>query len=68
MKEILLTGGTGYIGSHTVRFFANQGFKPIIYDNLTTGFTDFIEGFELIQGDIGDYDKLISLFRKRKGY
>lgn len=65
MKEILITGGAGYIGSHVVKMLAQKGFKPIVYDNLVNGYKDFIQDHELIEGDIGDYEKLNSLFNKR---
>jgi len=64
MKNILVTGGAGYIGSHTVRKLANENYNPIIYDNFSTGYKDLIEGFELIEGDIGDFDKLVAVFKK----
>ncbi len=65
MSEILVTGGAGYIGSHVVRMLAGRNFTPVVYDNLSGGFADFVKGFELIEGDIGDYGKLSSVFRKR---
>ena len=34
MKKIIVTGGAGYIGSHTVVELINNGFEPIIIDNL----------------------------------
>ena len=34
MKKIIVTGGVGYIGSHTVVELFNSGFTPIIIDNL----------------------------------
>jgi len=58
MKNILVTGGAGYIGSHVTRLLAKKGFNPIVYDNLSGGFKDFVLGFEFIEGDIGDFDKL----------
>jgi len=58
MKNILVTGGAGYIGSHVTRLLAKKGFNPIVYDNLSGGFKDFVSGFEFIKGDIGDFDKL----------
>lgn len=66
MKEVLITGGAGYIGSHVARLLQKRGFKPIIYDNLVNGFREFVSGFEFIKGDIGDYKKLMRLFRKRE--
>lgn len=66
MKEILVTGGAGYIGSHVVKMLADRGYHPIVFDSLENGFAEFVKGHELIQGDIGDYNKLVDLFRKRK--
>jgi UDP-glucose-4-epimerase GalE len=63
MKKILVTGGAGYIGSHVVRRLAAKGFIPVIYDNLSGGFRDFVSDFEIIVGDIGDYDKVTEAIR-----
>ncbi|PKL15997.1 MAG: UDP-glucose 4-epimerase GalE, partial [Spirochaetae bacterium HGW-Spirochaetae-5] len=49
--------------SHVVRRLAAKGFMPVIYDNLSGGFRDFVSGFELIVGDIGDYDKVTEVIR-----
>jgi UDP-arabinose 4-epimerase len=35
--SVLVTGGAGFIGSHTCKLLAAAGFEPIVYDNLTTG-------------------------------
>jgi len=56
MKNILVTGGAGYIGSHVVRALSERGYNPVIYDNLSGGFREFVTGFEFIEADIGDYD------------
>ncbi|MGL4370301.1 MAG: NAD-dependent epimerase/dehydratase family protein, partial [Spirochaetota bacterium] len=66
MKEILVTGGAGYIGSHVVRRLAAKGFTPVIYDDLSAGIKEAVSDYELIAGDIGDYDKLCSIFKSRK--
>lgn len=65
MTEILVTGGAGYIGSHVMRMLAAEGFKPIVYDNLSGGFREFVKEFEFIEGDIGDYARLTELFRSK---
>lgn len=63
MKEILVTGGAGYIGSHTARKLAAKGFTPVIYDDLSSGTAAFVSDYECVTGDIGDYDKLVSVFK-----
>ncbi|MBP7586145.1 MAG: UDP-glucose 4-epimerase GalE [Spirochaetes bacterium] len=65
MKQILVTGGAGYIGSHVVKLLAERGYEPVVYDSLENGFRDFVRGFELVEGDIGDREKLITLFNDR---
>lgn len=37
MVKILVTGGAGYIGSHTCKVLARHGFEPVVYDNLSRG-------------------------------
>ncbi len=63
--EILVTGGAGYIGSHVLRALARARFTPIVYDNLSGGVPEAVKGFELIRGDIGDYEALRRLFGQR---
>ena len=38
MKNVLVTGGAGYIGSHVVEALIKRGFKVFIVDNLSTGY------------------------------
>ncbi len=63
MKKILVTGGAGYIGSHVVRRLEAKGFIPVIYDNLSGGFRDFVSEYEFIEGDIGDYETVTSVMK-----
>lgn len=66
---ILVTGGAGYIGSHTVLALQNQGYKVVILDNLSYGHRDLVESVldaELIVGDIGDRPFLDRLFSERR--
>jgi UDP-glucose-4-epimerase GalE len=58
---ILVTGGAGYIGSHAARALRRSGYEVIIYDNLSTGYARLAGGFELVNGDIGDAEKLKSV-------
>jgi UDP-glucose-4-epimerase GalE len=53
--RVLVTGGSGYIGSCAVRHLAEAGHQVLILDNLSTGHAQLTEGFELIEGDIADH-------------
>ena len=53
-KSILVTGGAGYIGSHTVKQLGEAGENIVILDNLSTGFKKSILYGELVVGDTGD--------------
>jgi UDP-glucose 4-epimerase len=50
MKNILVTGGAGYIGSHTVVELVAAGFRPVILDNFSNSDRRSIEGLERITG------------------
>ena len=51
---ILVVGGAGYIGSHTCKFLAANGMRPIAFDNLSTGHEAFVGWGPLVCGDIVD--------------
>ncbi|WP_346295457.1 UDP-glucose 4-epimerase GalE [Rhodopseudomonas sp. P1] len=52
---VLVTGGAGYIGSHTVLALVEAGESVVVIDNLSTGFSQFVpEGVPLFIGDAGD--------------
>ncbi len=66
MSNILVTGGAGYIGSHTSRTLQDKGFKPIILDNLVYGheyIREKLNNVILIKGDIGDKYLLQKIFK-----
>ena len=50
---ILVTGGAGYVGSHCCRALDAAGYRPIVYDNFSTGHRSFVTG-ALVTGDIAD--------------
>lgn len=60
--KILVTGGAGYIGSHTVRKLKNAGHEIVIFDNLSSGHKDAIKGFELFEGDLANKEDLRKVF------
>ena len=70
--KILVTGGTGYIGSHTSIELINEGFDVVIADDLSNSSIDMLDGIEKITGvrpffeqfDLCDKDKVKALFTK----
>ena len=76
MKEkILVTGGTGYIGSHTVVELQNAGYEVVIIDNLSNSNIEVLDGIEAIsgkrpvfvKGDCTDLAALRKLFEDNPG-
>lgn len=65
---ILVTGGAGYIGSHTVRLLAAQGRRIVVLDNLVYGHDQALvdPGVELVVGEVGDVALLRELFGKHR--
>ncbi len=61
---ILVTGGAGYIGSHTVRALTDAGFEPVIFDDFSAGYRDFVRGTPLVEGDIRRFNNLQSAFHQ----
>ena len=54
-ERILVTGGTGYIGSHTVVELQEAGYSVVIIDNLSNSNADVIDGIERITGVRPDF-------------
>lgn len=73
--KILVTGGTGYIGSHTTVELQQAGYEVVIIDNLSNSSIDVLDGIEAItgirpafvEGDVCDIETLRSLFRAYPG-
>jgi UDP-glucose 4-epimerase len=53
-ETILVTGGAGYIGSHTVQQLLARGEQVVVLDNLSTGFRQAVPGAKFVEGDTGD--------------
>lgn len=61
---ILVTGGAGYIGSHTVAALLERGEEVVILDNLQTGHRGALLGGKLYEGDLRDKELLSKLFEE----
>jgi len=57
--KVLVTGGSGYIGSATVCELVENGHCVVIFDNFSTGHRKLSSGFEVIEGDITDRSKIL---------
>jgi UDP-glucose 4-epimerase len=67
MAKVLVTGGAGYIGSHTSLALTSAGYEVVVYDNLSTGRRGAVlPPARLVVGDLKDKDKLDNLMREEK--
>lgn len=64
--KILITGGAGYIGSHTVRVLNENGETPVVLDNLSTGHRELVKDSELVIGDVRDTELVKNTIKKRQ--
>jgi UDP-glucose 4-epimerase len=62
---ILVAGGAGYIGSHTVKALAREGFDALVFDNFSSGRKDLIKNRPYIQGDLMDRRACQEVFKSR---
>ena len=62
--RILVTGGAGYIGSHTCKALARAGYGPVVYDNLINGHEWAVKWGPFERGDILDTERLIAVIKK----
>lgn len=66
MASILVTGGAGYIGSHTVRHLMELGHEVVVLDNLQTGHREAVLTPHLYVGDIADTDLIGEIVGKHR--
>lgn len=64
--RILVTGGAGYIGSHTCKALARRGDLPVTYDNLSTGHEWAVRWGPLVVGDLCDTRRLAQVLREHE--
>ena len=66
MPTILVTGGAGYIGSHTRYLLQKQGFKTIVVDNLERGYREAVPAEILRQVSLSETEKLTQLLKDER--
>jgi UDP-arabinose 4-epimerase len=64
LKRVLVTGGAGFVGSHTCKALAAAGYLPIVYDSLETGHEWAVKWGPLEKGDLLDGERLREVLRK----
>jgi len=60
---ILVTGGAGYIGSHTVKVLLEHGYEPVTFDNMENGHPESVVGGEIVRGDLRNRDDIEDVFQ-----
>ena len=60
-NTVLVTGGAGYIGSHTCKILAQSGFQPVTYDNLVYGHREAVKWGPFVEGDLADKELLAKI-------
>ena len=74
MKKVLVTGGAGYIGSHTVVSLKDKGFYPVIVDDLRSSSSFILEGLSTMLKDgyafhcedVCNVDSMTKIFREHR--
>src|SRR6202790_5781016 len=64
--HILVTGGAGFIGSHTCKALAASGWLPVAFDDLSRGHADFVRWGPLVKGDILEAAALDAAFEQHR--
>jgi UDP-glucose-4-epimerase GalE len=64
--SVLVTGGAGYVGSHTVKELSRRGCHVIVFDNLSRGHREAARYGELVEGDLADERALAELFSRHR--
>jgi UDP-arabinose 4-epimerase len=66
METVLVTGGAGFIGSHTCKALAADGFLPVAFDDLSKGHAEFVRWGPFMRGDILDPASLDAAFERHR--
>jgi UDP-glucose 4-epimerase len=63
--KVLVVGGAGYIGSHTVKELIRDGFEVTVFDNFSTGREELLVGGEVVRGDLMDKESIKKIFKSK---
>ena len=63
--KLLIPSGTGYIGSHMVRYSQNHGYEVVVLDDFSTGHEWAVKGCEILRVNLLDQDKLAQVLQGR---
>jgi len=66
MLTVLVTGGAGYIGSHTLRVLKRAGYGVVVYDNFSRGHREAAKDFTVVEGDTADSRLLKKVLKEQK--
>ena len=65
-EKVLVVGGAGFIGSHTAKLLAREGYGPVVYDNLSTGHRSAVRWGTFIEGNIADTARLTEVMEEHR--
>ena len=63
-QTVFVSGGAGYIGSHACKLLRSQGFLPVTFDNLSTGWREAVKYGPLEEGDLMDRARVDAVFKE----
>ena len=63
MQTVLVTGGAGYVGSHTCKALSRAGYRPVVFDNLVFGHREAVRWGPLEVGELEDTTRLDAVFK-----
>jgi UDP-arabinose 4-epimerase len=63
-ETVLVTGGAGYIGSHACKALAREGYRPVVFDDLSRGHRDAVRWGPLVEGSLADRARLADALRQ----
>lgn len=64
IKTVLVTGGAGYIGSHTCKALAAAGLRPVVYDDFSNGHRGAVRWGSAVNGDVRDQARLTEVMNR----